>query len=295
VVESSLRARVAALAEAEPALADDLAVRGALIELVDLAEVDPFELRLPADLIRARLTRGVPLLDQVNLPIRAPTLALFDRLTVALLATPETRQPAEALLTAARGHRLHVEQIVGESIVSHDDHLRALADAVSLPFSLVATLGELAARPILVEAARRLGPALALGAWDRGYCPICGGRPIFADRGEAVARLRCGRCLTAWAWSLPRCPGCRDGRLTEFDTLDLNGSGRWTLMACDDCDSYLKVADSARSERVGALLLDDLETWSLDREAVSEGLDRASAAGYRLEHADLAGDEVDDD
>ena len=91
-MDSPLRARIAALAEAEPALADDLALRGALIEIVDHAEPGPFELRLPADLVRARLAAGVPLLDRLDLPIPPSTAALFERLTVAMLAAPDTRR-----------------------------------------------------------------------------------------------------------------------------------------------------------------------------------------------------------
>ena len=69
MVDGSVRARIAALAEAEPALADDLRLRGALIEIVDHAAVSLPELRLPADLVRARLAAGTPLLDQLDLPM----------------------------------------------------------------------------------------------------------------------------------------------------------------------------------------------------------------------------------
>src|SRR3954469_4497736 len=121
------RARIAALVAAEPVLADELTLRGALIEIVDHAEVGPVEPRLPGDLARTRLAAGVPLLDGLDLPIPASVTHLFERLAVAMLAEPASRQPAEALLAALQSHRLHAEQLIAEAIVGHAEHLESLA------------------------------------------------------------------------------------------------------------------------------------------------------------------------
>ena len=309
-VESRLRARIAALAEAEPALADDLALRGALIEIVDWAEPGPVELRLPGDLVRARLAAGVPLLDRLDLPIPSSTAALLERLGVAMLADPATRQSAEAMLAALRGHRLHAEQLVGELIVGHDDHLAALAASAGVPEKLLVLVADLAARSILADVARRLRPALALAAWDRSYCPVCGGLPILAEqsstssppprtgvtRGLGVgATLRCGRCASAWAHTLQGSPDCKTG---AFGVIDIAGDldlGGWQIAGCDACPAYLKIAPSPRSERLADLLVDDLETWRLDLWALEHGRQRRGGTGYRLEHGEPAREELDDD
>jgi FdhE protein len=305
-----IRARVAALAQAEPALADELALRGALIEILDHAEVGPVELRLPGDLARARLAAGTPLLDGLALPVPPASSQLFERLAVAMLADRANRQPAEALLNAVRSHRLHPEQLIGEAIVSHADHLAALADGASVPAALVLTLADLASRPLLAELARRLGPALALGGWTRGYCPVCGARPIFAQRGTgtqslesagdagptgSAVRLRCGRCATAWAWSLPRCPDCPTGSLSAPDALTTAGTADWSLLACDACRAYLKLShlpDLSAGPRLADLLLADLGSWQLDRQALSLGLARSSEPGRRLEHGEIPSEGV---
>lgn len=290
-----IRARVTALAQAEPALADEITLRGALIEIVDLAEVGPVELRLPGDLARARLAAGTPLLDGLALPIPPASSHLFERLAVAMLADPASRQPAEALLNATRGHRLHPEQLIGEAIVSHADHLATLAEGSGVSAALVSTLADLASRPLLAELARRLGPALALVGWTRRYCPVCGARPIFADTtphdstydvpGEE--RLRCGRCAAAWVWTPTWCPDCSDGFLIVQATFDVPDTGEWRLLACNQCRSYLKIASSQRSDRLANLLLADLASWQLDRQALSLGLARSSEPGRRLEHGEI--------
>jgi formate dehydrogenase maturation protein FdhE len=306
-----IRARVAALAAAEPALADELAVRGALLELVDRAEVEPAELRLPADLVRARLAAGTPLLDGLDVPISAGAAHLFERLAVAMLADPATRQPAEALLEAIRGHRLHPEQLLGEALVGHGDHLEALADGAGVPAALVSMLADLASRPLLAEAARRLAPALGLGAWARGYCPACGARPIFAERDDDTSlaaadrpapetpadavRLRCGRCATAWVWSLPGCPDCPHGRLAMLDAPTGPALAHWRLLGCDACRAYLKLSGLPVDRGLVELLLTDLETWQLDRAALGLGLTRSSEPGRRLEHGEPSPGMLDDD
>jgi len=313
-VESRLRARIAALAEAEPALADDLALRGALIEIVDLAEIGSFELRLPADTARARLAAGVPLLDRLDLPISASVATLYERLTVAFLADAAMRQPAEALLLALRDHRLHVEQLIGEAVVGHDDHLTALAESAHLSARLVVTVADLAARSVLSAVSRRLRPALTLAAWDRAYCPLCGGLPLLAERtvvpetvlsspspahgegGRGVGdTLRCGRCASSWAHTLQRCPDCTTGAFSVIEIEDDLDLGGWQIAACDACPEYLKIAPSPRSDALADLLVDDLETWHLDRWALQEGLQRRGGVGYRLEHGEPAGEELDDD
>jgi FdhE protein len=300
-----LHDRLAALVAAEPDLAEGLALRGALIELIDLANVPVGELRVPADLIRARLAAGVPLLQQLAVPIPASIVGLFERLTVAMLTDPSVREPAEGLLQAIRTHRLHPEQLVAEAIVGHAEHLEQLAEAANVPSSLVDPLADLAARPLLAAIARRLAPALGLHGWTTGYCPVCGGRPILAERaiaggGEAgppSARLRCGRCATGWPWpwAVPACPICADGDLEPVASLPVYDLGIWDLFGCRICHSAVKRADGPRSERLAHLLLDDLATWRLDQEALAEGLSRPSGIGHRLEHADVAMSEHDDD
>jgi FdhE protein len=295
VVDTGLRARIAAIAEAAPALADDLRLRGTLVEIVDRAEAGPIAIRLPAEIARARLAAGAPLLDQLDLPISATAARLFEQLAVAMLADPAARQPAEAILVAVRDHRLHAEQALGEAIVGHADHLTALARSIGAPVALLDTLADLAVRPVLGEVGQRLRPALALAPWEHGYCPVCGGRPIFGEQTDHGSRLRCGRCATGWAWSLPRCPDCATGRLSVIETLDDPVNGLWRLEACDACQTYLKTAGARRADRLADLLVDDLATWRLDQRAVSRGLTRASDLGYRLEHGEIGGEGLDDD
>lgn len=293
-VESSLRARIEALA-AEPPLTEAVAARAALIRLLDCAELTAPPLLLPADRVRARLGTETPLLDGEAVQVPPAAVALLERLAVATLGDPAARSPAEAILSALQTHRLHAEQLIAEALAGHADHLAELAADVGVPSDLLGSLADLAGRPLLAAYAACLRPALALGTWAAGWCPVCGALPVFGERRGDTARLRCGRCTTAWAWTLPGCPACRSGCLAGLDSLAAPGVGFWELAGCERCRAYLKVAGAPRHERLAELLVDDLATWRLDRQALERGLWRPTGLARRLELADLEGEELDDD
>lgn len=294
-MESSLRDRIAALVAEEPALASELELRAGLIRLLAHAHVSASALLLPGERVRAKLARGVPLLDGEIIPITSTLTALFERLAVAMLVDVQQRDAAQAVLDAVRSHRLHAQHVVGEAIVGHDDHIAALAGAADVDAGLLGTLADLASRPLLADLGRHLAPARSLGRWERGYCPICGGRPLLTELVRPSPQLRCGRCTTAWAWELPWCPECQGGRLSDLSPPTTTSVPGWTTYCCECCQTYLKVAGTARMDSLPELLLDDLATWKLDRAALAAGLGRKAGLGRRLEHGDIAvEDHVDD-
>ena len=298
-VTDDLRARIAALGQDQPDLAGDLALRGALIAVLDGADVQDQRVMLPGERVRWKLANGVPLLHDEAIEIPPDAAHVLDRLAVAWLADTSTRDEVERLRAALRDHRLHPEQILSEAVASHDDHLASLAEIAGVTIGLLATLADLAARPWLTGLARRLRPALDLGSWERGYCPTCGAWPLLAERNETGDGadglwLRCGRCLTAWAWQTSRCPYCERGTLAVLDMAARPEREAWSAVACDAGGHYLKVAPARQSDRLGEILLSDLVTWKLDVAALRRGLGRPAGAGFRLELRD-EGDVAEDD
>lgn len=273
----SLHDRLTALAVAEPALADALALRGAIIELIDHITCRWASFVPRPTSCGPGWRRGFRCSQQLALPVPPSVVTLLERLhsSVAMLTEPSMRGPAEALLQAIRSHGLHSEQLIAESIVGHADHLERLAEAAGVATSLVDPVSEPGRpRPLLAAVAERLAPALALQSWTRGYCPICSRRPILAERhggsvGGPSARLRCGRCADRLALGLggPSLPACADGDLEAVASIPVYNIGTWDLFGCRICHSAVKRADGPRSERLAHLLLDDLATWRLDQEA----------------------------
>jgi formate dehydrogenase maturation protein FdhE len=291
---ASLRARIAALSDAEPELAGLLSVRGVLIAMLDGARIGATPPLLPAERVRAKLARGIPLLDGEAIPIPGSLLPLFEKLAVALLADPASAPSVEAILTVVRTGRLSAEQVLAEALAGHADHLESLAEAADVEAIFLDTLTSLAVRPLLVALAARLQPALAFGTWTRGYCPVCADFPFFGVEQPSGTELQCGRCLTAWAWSWPSCPFEPVGELTVFGTMTIDSGERWSIARCSTCQRYLKLSHASQATTLTEALFADLATWRMDQDALHAGLRRPEEPGYRLELPDLDG-ETDDD
>jgi hypothetical protein len=80
-----------------------------------------------------------------------------------------------------------------------------------------------------------------------------------------------------------------------LDTPIFTHDPAWTLLGCDACHAYLKLAGRPHAAHPADLMLADLESWQLDRAALGQGLTRSSEPGRRLEHGELGGEEPDDD
>lgn len=296
VLERALRARLLASVYTEPAGSGDaIRLRLAAIELLGQTDAPAPSLRLPADIVRARLAASVPLLDGIDLPVVAEVSYLFGRLAGVFLADPNHKGAATAILTAVQRHRLHIEQMIGEAIVSHEDHLAALASAADVDSGLLAVLADLASRPPLSRTAARLQPALKLGVWQQSYCPVCGARPIIGERDRDVFRLRCGRCTTLWVWALPACPVCGDGPFGPVQVVGAEMDISAIVLGCGVCHIYLKALDSQQTTSLVDILLFDLATWTTDLAALGHGFAAPGWRPRRLEHGDPAGEDLDDD
>lgn len=137
---------------------------------------------------------------------------------------------------------------------------RAGIDVQVLGFVL-ATLERIA----LAGRAAAWGDRLAGFAWDRGYCPICGGAPMLARIEEGIPRrwLHCCRCGHAWEFSRVICPACANTdqkSMTYFMVEDQNES----TFTCEHCKHYLititKIGDLAEFDaEVAALSLVHLD------------------------------------
>jgi FdhE protein len=140
---------------------------------------------------------------------------------------------------------------------------------------------ELALQPVLWEAAARCAALTDVDRWDRGYCPVCGSWPAFAELVGAEKRrvLRCGRCGTWWSWLVLLCPYCGndDHRTLGTLTAPAEPHSRDRVDVCERCHGYVKSVatfDSVPTPRVAA---EDAATVHLDVGARAAGYTRPGA------------------
>jgi hypothetical protein len=140
------------------------------------------------------------------------------------------------------------------------------ADAVGLESVL-----QQAMRPFLTRAGDAIMARSDLAAWNRGFCPLCGGEPDLSVITAAADRLLiCGRCAARWRFDQITCPFCSNGdrsRITSFASRD----GQYRLYACDVCERYLKAYDARRATRPVMPVVDGVATLPLDAAAIQKG------------------------
>lgn len=259
-------------------------------------------LTLPGQRVRDKLSAGVPLLHDED--VRIDPEIVHSAWREGLRSDSRSgldgaEHEVEVVQHALDTHRLHAEHVTAEALAGHAEHVRAIAQAARVSDWFVEGLANAAAHLILRGYAELLGPALTLGDWQRGYCPICGAWPWQFVRAASggPGRLLCGRCGTAWSWHARECPFCG-----EHDTLrDLEsaaGLGGPAALSCSSCRRFLV----ARATPMSDLPLDigsppdsvhrpvTPSAGAADAHAlaISRGYIAPAGVGFRLE---LRGDE----
>ncbi len=198
-------------------------------------------------ILQSRLDKGRPLLNFDELPLEGDTYSLLvgEIRDLLLHHNPRWRPglrpaPAELQLYARQAFENWGTFPASDDDAASDDPLRqdpALLQAASL--ALV---------PFVQRAAESLLPGLDLEAWNRGDCPVCGGRPNLARLGEERGQrmLVCSHCDTLWPYPRVGCPFCGS---QESQTYYVGEGGLYRLYICPACRRHLKTVDLRQARR----------------------------------------------
>jgi FdhE protein len=294
--------RLAAMRKARPELGDALALAEGIIR-TSLTSARPPQAQpfpLPREQVAARLREGVPLLHdqpaQVDVHFAAD---LFSRLVNLLQQREDPELVLEEglarLVEVATSGQLDPQRLFGEAFVQHHDHLTELAVQAGVDADLLVTLSTQSVAPLLRAYAEHLLPLVERlddgspegAAWERGYCPVCGGWPALAElRGvELALHLRCGACGSGWRSRRIGCPYCGNDDFHTLHSLAIEGEQRFRISVCDRCQGYLKVGNAFDPLPAELLALDDVGSLHLDVAAIERGYRRPAGSGFVIELA----------
>lgn len=297
---SLLDRRVTALKKAHPELGEALDLQAQLIRaaLTSARPAQALAFPLPREQVAARVREGVPLLHDQPAHIDLHFAAdLFSRLVNVLQERNDAELAArlDALVSAATLGGLDPERLFGEAFVHHDDHLQEIAFQSGVEPELLTTLAVLAVAPLTRAYAVRLMPLLERldegtpegFAWQRGYCPVCGGWPLIAElRGIELAQyLRCATCGSGWRWPRLVCAYCGNDDYQSLATLTIEGEQRFRIGVCNRCKGYLKVCNAFDPPPPELLSLEDAVSVHLDVAAIERGYHRPGGSGFVIELA----------
>jgi len=260
-----------------PELADTIRYGRRLVALFIDERPSAPTFALTAEQARAKLTAGLPLLDEETLDFDLPGLHRFATLLCAwaseqALLGPAAAEIAQALQTGA----LTVEALLATAASGEHEAVIALATRLTLDSALLRTLAELTLSAGLMGLAQRLMSLVreAGTAWDIPICPICGGEPLLAElQGSGGERmLRCTTCGGGWRTLISRCVHCGTSDSTMLHYLAAEGEeGKYRIDLCDRCWGAMKGATTFATTPPELLLIEDIALLHLLHDAQARG------------------------
>ena len=108
--------------------------------------------------------------------------------------------------------------------------------------------------------------------WTQIYCPVCGGAPDLASRGEesGARHLLCSRCNGQWLYRRMSCPFCGATDHTKLSYYPSEDEV-YRLYVCQECRRYLKTVDLRKATRAISLPVERVATIAMDAGAQKEG------------------------
>lgn len=167
---------------------------------------------------------------------------------------------------------------LSRAVIAQDEAtLEEIAAGRGVETGLLATLGGLAALPLLLACGQAAAALLDGAPWHAGCCPVCAAWPALAElRGLDRQRwLRCGRCGSGWHAGTTGCPFCEndDFRTLGYLAPEAEAEAR-RAVTCDRCHGYLKTLTTFAPLSPVEIAVRDLTTLELDMAALERGYAR---------------------
>jgi FdhE protein len=274
--EQRWTALVAERPELEPAIVLQRTLLTLVIETHNRLQTGRLpRLSLPPRYVVAKLERHVPILRGEPIPLPVPLLTtVLPRLCEAL-AAGGAGDTATHIRDALQGGRLDAGSLLTGLLARDQQRVRATAGQLSLSGDLLWLVGELAVGPFvhLLQASivrSHESIELALRAWARGYCPVCGSWPAVAELSHGSRALRCSFCAYGWKPAEYACAYC--GAQENFGPAapDPERPDR-LLELCRACAGYLKALMLPGPTEFPLAAIEDLATIDLDQAAMELG------------------------
>jgi FdhE protein len=229
------------------------------------------------------LLEGNPLLDKKNLSFDVPSAVKLFRKLCGLLAHKEGASiDAKRVDRAVQNNDIDLVKLFKHAGIENDGYMRVIAKKLRVRDDVLPFLVENTIRPIFEAYAHELKNHVDQEIWHRGYCPICGSKPLIAELREEGARfLVCSLCSFEWRFMRLKCPSCGNDdheALKYFYTENEGTANR--IDVCDKCKKYIKTVDTREISGEIIPLIEDMGTLYLDALAQKEGYLRGGIAHH---------------
>ena len=110
--------------------------------------------------------------------------------------------------------------------------------------------------------------------WEKGYCPVCGNRPVIsAFESDGKRFLTCSFCWNKWHVARLFCPFCENRESGSLHYLFSEAEKEYRIDVCGRCNKYIKNVDTRIISRFVYLPLEQIATLHLDIMAKEKGFE----------------------
>jgi hypothetical protein len=251
-----------ALGSRQPDLTMAAALHAELVTAVRRVEsrVTTPSLDVPVELLKNRLTRGVPLASFGEFPIDWAEVRLLIRQITDVFRRLDVIDQASVARLHGAGRDGNLSE---RARVWYEQPLRPGQDGGDEPDPMWSEVLQWALKPFLIRTGEVLTRTVDLEHWRRGHCPVCAAEPEFGAITSAGGQvLLCGRCHTRWPFD-QGCAFCGHHDVAELRTF-ATADRVYRVTRCLKCERYLKVLDTHVAGRALLPFYDPVATLPLD-------------------------------
>ncbi len=287
--------RLRSLGQESPDLKEAAQAYEAILPLLRDADLHVGTLSLTPEQVRAKMEKGFPLLQDLDLELDVTAAReLMLRLAAAIAAANKKTQvhklrlpwtlvlkgPAAAASRVRRAleeNRLDISALLPHIAAGENGPVMSAAEELKLDPELLRTLAQNALKPALRAWCLQLAPLAKGVPWPKGVCFVCGAVATLGELQEnsQVKHLRCGSCGADWQFRRLQCMYCgNEDHRTLRSLYAENEREKMRVEVCDRCKGYLKVISSFSPAPAEMLPVEDLATLHLDHIAQERGYGR---------------------
>ncbi len=295
IADDPIILRLRALMQKSPDLKNAAQVYEAILPMLRDADFTVAPLSLSAEDARAKMEKGLPLLQDLDFEVDITAMGdLMRKLARAIEhaavqdQTRTFRLPWKQIADVS-GTELHrVVQALEEdrldlgallpSIAANDrNKIDREMRELGLDPGLVTVLAQNALKPALHALHDQLAPLVKGAFWNRGVCYVCGAAATLGElqENDQVKHLRCGSCGADWRFRRLTCVYCgNEDHKTQQSLFADEEQERMRVEVCDLCRGYIKVIPAFSPTPPEMLAVEDLATLHLDFIAQEQGYSR---------------------
>jgi FdhE protein len=230
-----------------------------------------------------REKEGFPLISREEFLIDVPSsAALFEAIcTASKHANEKMRTNIQILEEAFSVNALRLEDLLKHH--ADDTYLDLVIRDFAIDKAVLIFLIHMSIYPSLHAHAEMLKDQINLKQWLRGYCPICGSRPLMSEfNAEGQREYLCSFCGFEWPGERLKCPFCENSDHTKLHYFYAEGDEAYRVDICDACNQYIKTVDSRKLDYEPDLGMEDIVTIHLDILASEKGFKRPIASPWGI-------------